>query len=246
MRFAEMVVNRKNVLYGMAMECNAAPLKPTRRELRREERREAILDVAAAAFLEHGYGGTTMSAIASALGGSKGTLWSYFPCKELLFAAVLDRATADFREQLGLTLSEGEAVETALGKFCAMYLDKLYSPPAIALYRLVISGSRRSPAVGRIFYERAPLPTLELISRYIECAMKRGALRRADPFHAAQTLFALCTARSHQRLLAGVCPVLSEDDVAAEAEAALDLFMRAYGPEAPVAAQELAGSPAGS
>lgn len=211
------------------MQAVASPLKPSRREARREERREAILDVAAQAFLEHGYGGTTMSGIAGALGGSKGTLWSYFPSKELLFAAVLDRATAAFREQLRLTLSEGEPVATALGKFCTMYIGKLYSPPAIALYRLVISGTRRSPEVGQIFYERAPLPTLELMSRYIGCAMARGALREADPMHAAQALIALCTARSHQRLLAGVCAGLTEQDVAEQAAFALDLFLRAYG-----------------
>lgn len=216
------------------------PVKPGRREVRREERREAILDVAAQAFLDHGYGGTTMSAIASALGGSKGTLWSYFPGKEQLFAAVLDRATAAFREELRLTLSEGEPVETALGKFCNTYIEKLTSPPAIALYRLVISGTRRSPEVGQIFYERGPQPTLELISRYIACAMDRGVLRRDDPFHAAQTLTALCAARSQQRLLAGVCPGLAAADIAEEAAAALDLFMRAYG------CGELAVAPAGS
>jgi len=224
-----MVVNRKIVLYSMVMQTDAPLAKPSRREARREERREAILDVAAQAFLEHGYGGTTMSGIASALGGSKGTLWSYFPSKELLFAAVLDRATSAFREQLRLTLSEGEPVEAALGKFCTMYIGKLSSPQAIALHRLVISGTRRSPEVGRIFYERAPLPLLELISRYLECKMAHGELRQASPFHAAQTLIALCAARSHQRLLTGVCPGLSEADVAGEAAAAIDLFMRAYG-----------------
>lgn len=246
MRFGQKVVNRKNVLYGTAMECGAAPLKPTRRELRREERREAILDVAGAAFLEHGYGGTTMSAIASALGGSKGTLWSYFPSKELLFAAVLDRAIVAFRAQLLLTLSEGEPVDVALGKFCRMYIERLSSAPAVALYRLVISGTRRSPEVGRIFYEHGPLPTLELIGGYIECAMKRGALRSADPFLAAQTLVALCMARSQQRLLTGVCTGLDEAEVERDAADALDLFLRAYCPEAPLSAQELAGSPARS
>ena len=45
----------------------------SRREARRLTRREAILDVAQASFMEYGYAGTTMSAIAAMLGGSKGT-----------------------------------------------------------------------------------------------------------------------------------------------------------------------------
>lgn len=227
-------------MQSVASPDKTPPVKPGRREARREERREAILDVAVQAFLEHGYGGTTMSAIAGALGGSKGTLWSYFPSKELLFAAVLDRATAEFRKQLLLTLAEGEPVEIALEKFCTMFIGKLTSPPAIALYRLVISGTRRFPEVGRIYYERAPQPMLELMSGYIGCVMKRGNLRDADPFEAAQTLVALCTARSHQRLLTGVCAGLTEAEVTGEAAKAVDLFMRAYG------SGELAVAPAGS
>ncbi len=63
---------------AVSAPCPAA--KPaSRREARRHSRRETILDVAAQWFLEHGYDGTTMSAIATALGGSKGTLWNYFP-----------------------------------------------------------------------------------------------------------------------------------------------------------------------
>ena len=44
-------------------------------------RRKAFVDAAREAFFAHGYAGTTMSSIASAVGGSKTTLWSYFPSK---------------------------------------------------------------------------------------------------------------------------------------------------------------------
>ena len=42
------------------------------------------------AFLRDGYGQTSMSSIAADVGGSKTTLWNYFPSKEDLFAAVVD------------------------------------------------------------------------------------------------------------------------------------------------------------
>ena len=48
-----------------------------------------------------------MSTIAAALGGSKGTLWAYFPSKEALFAAVLDDVTAAFRTELADALRPG-------------------------------------------------------------------------------------------------------------------------------------------
>lgn len=243
------VVNSKIVLYGTAMErgdqnnakpaCGvpvragpacAAPQRG-RREARREERREAILDVAQRSFLEHGYAGTTMSGIAGELGGSKGTLWSYFPSKEVLFGAVLDRATRAFRAEMRLTLNADEAVGAALGKFCLGFITKLFSPEAIGLHRLVTGEAGRFPEMGRIFYERAPMPTLRLMAEYLGGAMERGLLRRDDPFHAAQYLVALCTARTHQRLLAGVEPAPGADTIAADAASAVDLFLRAYRPD---------------
>src|SRR3546814_15841215 len=60
-----------------------------RRHDKRGERRSAIVAIAQQAFSEQGFGGTSMSAIAARMGGSKATLWAYFPSKKDLFAAAL-------------------------------------------------------------------------------------------------------------------------------------------------------------
>lgn len=226
------IVNCESVPYSTVL-MDAAPdtscCPPlTRREARREERREAILDVAAGYFLEHGYAATTMSGIAAALGGSKGTLWSYYASKELLFADVLERVTSEFRAQLSLALNPDEPVETGLRQFCSRYLARLTHPDGLALHRLVMGEVSRFPEVGRIFYERAPRRVHELLATFLERAMERGELRRADPLEASQFLTALCMARSHLKLLTGVAPVLSPDAAEADAEAAIDVFLRAY------------------
>jgi len=226
------IVNCESVPYSTVL-MDAAPdtscCPPlTRREARREERREAILDVAARYFLEHGYAATTMSGIAAALGGSKGTLWSYYASKELLFADVLERVTSEFRAQLSLALNPDEPVETGLRQFCSRYLARLTHPDGLALHRLVMGEVSRFPEVGRIFYERAPRRVHELLATFLERAMERGELRRADPLEASQFLTALCMARSHLKLLTGVAPVLSPDAAEADAEAAIDVFLRAY------------------
>ena len=226
------IVNCESVPYSTVL-MDAAPdtscCPPlTRREARREERREAILDVAAGYFLEHGYAATTMSGIAAALGGSKGTLWSYYASKELLFADVIERVTSEFRAQLSLALNPDEPVETGLRQFCSRYLARLTHPDGLALHRIVMGEVSRFPEVGRIFYERAPRRVHELLATFLERAMERGELRRADPLEASQFLTALCMARSHLKLLTGVAPVLSPDAAEADAEAAIDVFLRAY------------------
>ena len=213
---------------------DAAPV-PTRREARREERRQIILEVAERTFRELGYAATTMSAIAAELGGSKGTLWSYFASKEALFDAVLDRATTAFREELALDLDPAAPIADNVRRFCERFVKKLTEPVSISLHRLIIGEAGRFPEMGRIFYDRAPRRTHLLIVTYLQRAMDDGTLRRDDPLCAAQYLTALCAGRSHQQLLSVVIDAVSSETVREEAAMAAAMFLRAYAPDAPVA-----------
>jgi AcrR family transcriptional regulator len=222
------VVNQKTVLYRTVTMNDRAPSCPSRREARRQSRREAILDLAAPYFLEHGYAGTTMSGIAAALGGSKGTLWNHFPSKEVLFAAVIDRVTEAFRAELSLILNPRDGVETALTRFCGEFVRKVTSPEAIALHRLVVGEAHRFPEMGRIFYERAPRQTQRLLAAFLADAMAAGRLRADDPLMAARQLIAMCMLGSHQRRLMGVVDDVPAEAVEAEVERAMRTFLRAY------------------
>lgn len=223
------LVNEKSVPYGTVMT-QPVLAGQSRRETRRESRRCAILDIAAQSFMEHGYAGTTMSAIAAMLGGSKATLWSYFASKELLFGAVLERRTAAFRAQLSLILDPEGDVEAVLDRFCREFLTKVASSEAIALNRLVLGEVNRFPEIGRIFYERGPRLVQLLLSEFLARAMADGKLRDVDPFQAAQMLTSLCMSGSHQQLLLGELEFLSRERAAADAERALRTFLRAFVP----------------
>lgn len=203
---------------------------PSRREARRLSRRESILGVAAQSFLELGYAGTRMSAIAQTLGGSKGTLWSYFPSKELLFGAVIDHTTEAFRAQLSLILNPHDGVETALRRFCNEFLLKVLSADAIALYRLVIGEAGRFPEIGRIFHDQAQGPTQRLLADYIQSAMDRALLRRDDPLRAARLLTGLMLANNHQRLLMGLVDSVDAATITADVDRALAMFLISYAP----------------
>lgn len=211
--------------------CGSLPTgcdRPSRREARREERRDAILEVATRYFLDHGYAGTTMSGIAARLGGSKGTLWSYYGSKELLFGDVLDRATREFREELDIVLSRDEPLEAALLQVCIRFVERITSPAAVALHRLVIGEAGRFPQVGCIFYERVLQPVHLSLSRFIDAAMDREALRRDDPNEAANVLTALCMADCHKKLLTGVMDRIPADLTGKAARGAVDKFLRVY------------------
>lgn len=55
-----------------------------------ETKSQAIVDIAAEVFREMGFQRASMSEICRRVGGSKATIYSYFPSKELLFFEVMN------------------------------------------------------------------------------------------------------------------------------------------------------------
>lgn len=54
--------------------------------------RQAVLDIAVATFIEHGYDATSMGLLAARLGLSKAAIYHHFPAKTALLRAALDEA----------------------------------------------------------------------------------------------------------------------------------------------------------
>lgn len=212
----------------MTASSHPGPPAPSRRETRRRDRRAAILAVAGRSFLSRGYAATTMSAIAAELGGSKGTLWSYFPSKEALFAACLDHATMAYRERLAQLLDPQGDLTPTLFLLAKNLLEKVMSPDALALYRLVVSEGIRFPEMASIFFEHGPHHTRLIIATFLTQAMERGLLRRADPELAARNFIALVFSGSHQQMLLGQMRTITPDQIEADVAQALDCFLSAY------------------
>jgi AcrR family transcriptional regulator len=200
---------------------------PGKREARKEERRLAILDVARRSFLENGYSATSMSAISVELGGSKGTLWSYFPSKEELFSAVLDHATVAYRQQLSSLLQPSADLYATLLAFCRSFIAKITMEDGIRLHRLIAAESGRFPQLGEIFFRRAPQPTQQMLADFFSGEMAAGHMREDDPLAAARVLASLCLGGLHQRVLWGIGEA-TPDEVEKEACYAVDIFARAF------------------
>jgi AcrR family transcriptional regulator len=71
-----------------------------RRDIPRDDRINAILDVATRLFLERGFNETTVADIARQVGVRSGAVYWYFPSKDHVLAAVMERATARELERL--------------------------------------------------------------------------------------------------------------------------------------------------
>lgn len=62
-----------------------------RQQVPREERTEELLTAATELFLKHGYDGATMAEISAAAGVAPANVYWYFPSKDDIFSAVMNR-----------------------------------------------------------------------------------------------------------------------------------------------------------
>lgn len=202
-----------------------------RSQLRRAERRDAILDVAQASFLKNGYSGTNMSAVAATLGGSKSTLWNYFPSKDDLFTAVIDRAAGKYNSEFSSLLSQQVPIELTLDRFCKRYINFICSPMSIGIHRLIIAEANRFPHIGQIFFEHAIRVTEEVFSLFIARAISENFLATTNPLESANLLTSLCRGRCFQQLLYCQIDHVSDAAINQDAEFAIMAFMRTFGRE---------------
>ncbi|MFO0847074.1 MAG: TetR/AcrR family transcriptional regulator [Gemmataceae bacterium] len=76
---------------------------------RADRRRTEILDAAAALFAEHGFANVQVQTIADRLGVGNGTVYRYFPTKEALFLAAVERGLAELDEEMTATVADPAA-----------------------------------------------------------------------------------------------------------------------------------------
>ncbi len=210
--------------------------------VRTDERRQTILDAAAAVFREQGFEGATMSAICQRAGGSKATLYGYFASKEELFVAVTTDAMHAERDELFEALThEGDLRETL--EHCGHAFLKLrLSSAALAIQRVILAQGARTE-LGKALYDYGPRPCWQRVADFMEEEMDAGRLRRTDPWVVATHLKGLLEADLSDRAMMGVEVTFSPERIRKAVSAGVDVFLRAYGVQVagvPASERELA------
>jgi len=195
-----------------------------------EEKREAILRVAAEVFRETGFERASMSEICARVGGSKATLYNYFPSKEELFFEVMFRShEAEFEATHNALDLTTEDIATSLRHFGERFVGLLYSEKLLPARRLIIAESGRSQ-LGRMCFERGPQRSQAAVSEFLSNAMSKGKLRQADPLVAALHLRGLLESELLDRFFFQTDDIVSKEEVKAVTHRAIDVFLAAYGP----------------
>ncbi|MDR3511166.1 MAG: TetR/AcrR family transcriptional regulator [Caulobacteraceae bacterium] len=195
---------------------------------KRDQRREAILDVARAVFGEEGYQAASMSTIASRLGGSKGTLYNYFKNKEELFAAHVREECGRFGDGI-FDAREGQDLAANLTAIGRRFLGHLLSEWAVRTYQLVVAEAHRTPELAQVFYASGPAVGFARMAAVLEEARARGEIETNDCERAAQQFMALCRGNLHFRYSLNLIGRPSDAEINETIDEAVLTFMARYG-----------------
>lgn len=173
-----------------------------------------------------------MSSISASVGGSKTTLWTHFPSKQDLFAAVVDDVVERYGRALEVPLDPNADVADSLRLMGRALLKTIHSQPIIDLHRLTIGEAGRFPELARVFHERGPARGKARLQQYVREAMARGKLRQGDAADAVRLFSGMLLTGSVQLHMLGLIDEPGTAELERELEVAVDAFLRAWSPRA--------------
>lgn len=185
-----------------------------------------ILAASRGAFLELGYGGTSMDLVAQRARVSKTTLYTRFPSKEELFVATITAECDRYGLRFAPDAFDGLPLEETLARVGRRFVDLLWSPDAIRMQQAVIGEATRFPEVARLYHQAGPAQAIAGFAGLFERLAGRGLARVEDPVFTAVQFLAALKGGPHCGLELGLCGHPPEDEREAFVRKAVALFVR--------------------
>jgi TetR/AcrR family transcriptional repressor of mexJK operon len=196
---------------------NDAPARPNKRA--------QVLLAARSVFLDQGYDGASMDAIAAAAAVSKATVYAYFDGKEQLFTEMVAGYCDEQKAAVAEIEDEHLPIGDALNRILTTLMRYLAHPRALAFSTMIVGQSARFPELGRIFVETGAVELQGQLAGVLRRAAERGELEVEEPALVAELLIAMVRGVVQSRSLrAGGAPP-AESELAAIAAAAAGLVM---------------------
>lgn len=186
-----------------------------------------ILDAATELFLKVGYEQASIDAILLQSGGSKSTLYAYFPTKEDLFRSVIDNVVDN--SELSTTLDVSANARMVLTEFAVARQRVVLAPRHRAVLRLVVAERERFPDLAQIYFERGPKRSGRQLVTYLEALRNREVLAIDNAEEAAEFFIGMMFQHWHRQMYfidTSLPP--SELAIRAHAERTVARFWTAY------------------
>ena len=211
----------------LTMTRTAPPASPGRPK--DPAKREAILDAAKRLFLQKGYDGSSMDAIAAEAGVSKLTVYSHFTDKETLFAAAVKSKCEEQLPQPFFEPTSSTSIRSTLLNIGRGFHGLVNSSESIELHRVMVAQANVNPKLSQLFMDAGPQRVMREMERLLLQADQNGQLQVSDPVRAAGHFFCMIKGKNNFRLLLGCSPDLAdEDEIEAHVQDVVEMFLRAY------------------
>jgi AcrR family transcriptional regulator len=143
-------------------------------------------------FLERGYEGTSVDAIARDAGTTKASLYARFESKEAIFVSVLEQAISNM--DLPVTELDSPDLDDLEGALTSIARDAVtrgLDPNIVSLSRIVITQAPRFPEIARLTHAAAFWPRRQIVADLLERHAATGAIVADDPEVLAEHFFAM-------------------------------------------------------
>jgi TetR/AcrR family fatty acid metabolism transcriptional regulator len=157
----------------------AETLHQSLKERQRKERGELILQAAEAEFTEKGYRDTSMDEIAARVGVAKGTVYLYFPSKQDLVFALIEREFKMFLEKVEHISASSLTARVKLEYLFLQACQEILGQRLQALLSFFTSAEVRKDMHGK--REQTQLYSTELANRLSSLIEEGKAAGELDP-----------------------------------------------------------------
>ena len=145
------------------------------------DRKIEIIEATTELFLENGFSGTSMSAVAKACGITKATLYHHFPGKDDLFAACVTNGYAVAQDDLKcLVVRKDLSATEKLDQAMQRLYESSVSSPVGRMSPLIAEVSRTFPTVARAFHQDYIVPQRALSGQILDEGQQKGEFQEVD------------------------------------------------------------------
>lgn len=189
----------------------------------------AILESAKQLFVEQGYAGTSMDAIARSAGVSKLTLYSHFGHKDDLFQQCVVSKCEEHAPDTLYDPASNLPLRQRLLSIGAAFVDLLFSEEAVKFFRMMAGEARQTGKLGRLFHAAGPQRTLDQFDELLAAAVRNGELKVRDRQRAGNHFFSMLRGDHHMRVIMGEQRP-PDSELRKHTADVVDVFLSAYRP----------------
>lgn len=155
---------------------SAASESLSKRQVKAEERRAAIIAAGLDEFVARGFAATRLDDVAKRAGVAKGTIYLYFSDKEALFQELVRSALSPLISRISAPPVAGGSARAMLEGFAESFVRDVAQTRRGDILRLIIAEGARFPSLSEFYYREVVERGMTGMRQMIEYGIARGEI----------------------------------------------------------------------